>query len=530
MEKNFKESMNWLHTWSGLIVGWLLFTIFVTGTSAYYKDEINIWMKPEFHKALVSENAIQIAINKATESIKTSNKVSVSLPNSRTNVISVIVEKTQIAKQKKGRTPPRYYDASSGKEIKETTKTAGGNFLYRFHFELYGISKYLGRWIIGIASMIMFVAIISGILIHKRIFKDIFTFRPENNTRGWMNAHILPAVAALPFLIMITYSGLVLFGNIMFPHSMKIYYDNNFMKLREDYMALQINTNYNSNKSIKTNLQKSIIKNKPNENNLTSEKLSKIIAKANNIWPNNIGGFNISKIEDRYIVEVTTKNPNTIFSTRISRESITYDANTAEVLKQSNPPSLKSTIINTNTAIRALHEARFANSTLRFFFFLSGILGTVVAGTGLILWIQKRKKKNMTNESFGFWLIEKLNIGTIVGLFIAIGIFFIANRVLTVEENIRRELEINIFFVTWLLAYIHAFIRVTSKAWKEQLLFAAIVFAIIPFINALTIFDSFTQIFNRDNIFIFFDIFSFFIASIFILIRFILIKIQRRKA
>src|SRR3546814_4435583 len=39
--------MAWLHTWTGLLLGWLLFAIFVTGTSAYFQEEITRWMTPE---------------------------------------------------------------------------------------------------------------------------------------------------------------------------------------------------------------------------------------------------------------------------------------------------------------------------------------------------------------------------------------------------------------------------------------------------------------------------------------------------
>ena len=46
---------------------------------------------------------------------------------------------------------------STGEEIK-VRETAGGNFLYRFHFELYGIDRTIGRWIVGVVSMMMFVA------------------------------------------------------------------------------------------------------------------------------------------------------------------------------------------------------------------------------------------------------------------------------------------------------------------------------------------------------------------------------------
>ncbi len=39
--------MAWLHAWSGLVVGWILFAVFVTGTASYYRAEISQWMRPE---------------------------------------------------------------------------------------------------------------------------------------------------------------------------------------------------------------------------------------------------------------------------------------------------------------------------------------------------------------------------------------------------------------------------------------------------------------------------------------------------
>jgi len=65
--------------------------------------------------------------------------------------------------------------------------------------------------------MSMLVAIITGIIMYKRFFKDFFTFRLRNNPRGWMDAHILPSIATLPYMIMITYSGLLLSINLMMP-------------------------------------------------------------------------------------------------------------------------------------------------------------------------------------------------------------------------------------------------------------------------------------------------------------------------
>ena len=47
MFNNFRQSMAWLHTWSGLLLCWLLFFIFVTGSLGYFDNAIDRWMKPE---------------------------------------------------------------------------------------------------------------------------------------------------------------------------------------------------------------------------------------------------------------------------------------------------------------------------------------------------------------------------------------------------------------------------------------------------------------------------------------------------
>ena len=67
----------------------------------------------------------------------------------------------------------------------------------------------LARWIVSFCAMMMLVAIISGIVTHRRIFADFFTFRPGKGSRSWIDGHALVAVAALPYHLMITYTGLV---------------------------------------------------------------------------------------------------------------------------------------------------------------------------------------------------------------------------------------------------------------------------------------------------------------------------------
>lgn len=42
-----RQSMAWLHIWTGLIVGWVLYFVFMTGAAGYFDEEISLWMQPK---------------------------------------------------------------------------------------------------------------------------------------------------------------------------------------------------------------------------------------------------------------------------------------------------------------------------------------------------------------------------------------------------------------------------------------------------------------------------------------------------
>lgn len=51
MKAGFRQSMSGVHTWAGLVLGCVLFFMFVTGTAGYFRTEIDRWMQPELPPA-----------------------------------------------------------------------------------------------------------------------------------------------------------------------------------------------------------------------------------------------------------------------------------------------------------------------------------------------------------------------------------------------------------------------------------------------------------------------------------------------
>ncbi|MGC4251387.1 MAG: PepSY-associated TM helix domain-containing protein [Sphingobium sp.] len=131
-----------------------------------------------------------------------------------------------------------------------------------------------------------------------------------------------------------------------------------------------------------------------------------------------------------------------------------------------------------------LHAGWFAGPVLRWLYFLSGVGGTVMIASGLVLWTVKRRAKlpDPARPHFGFRLVERLNIGVIAG----IAVYFLANRLLPLDLAQRADWEINSLFITWGGLFVWTLARPAKRAWIEALTACAVLYALVPVVNALT--------------------------------------------
>lgn len=502
-----RQSMSWLHTWASLILGWLLYAIFVTGTLSFFQNEITVWMKPELHQSVPQATQVQqtqVALNYLQKNHPDATAWNIQLPNSRQNTTLITVRKQgEDPRARRGGTRITI-DSATGQTL-EARETRGGSFLYRFHFELYGMPRMWSRWIVGIATLLMFVAIISGVITHKKIFKDFFTFRSGKGQRSWLDAHNATAVLALPFHIMITFSGLLLLLFTIMPWGVERVYKGRGEFLQDQNRALvQENkeskpSDAASNRNQPANAERAQGAERGEKRRGRDKKeaqpaeltnVAPILAYAQQEWKNNpIGTISIiapntnqAKIELRALHGESVTYRNVYASLQfdgVTGKNITDDSSS---LKN---PNIPMGIYNVFTT---LHEARGVDIALRWLLFLSGIVGTVMVATGLILWCVKRapQQQKQGYKSFGYRLVEVTNIAAIIGLPIACAAYFYANRFIPADMDMRLNWEIRTFFVVWLLTLIYPIFRSSRQAWLELLALATVLFALLPILNFMT--------------------------------------------
>lgn len=501
-----RQSMSWLHTWASLLLGWLLYAIFLTGTLSFFQSEISVWMKPETHQSVPATSQIQqtqVALAYLQKHYPDAGSWSIQLPNSRQTTTELNVRKQGENLQARRGGERITIDSTTGEKI-DTRETRGGSFLYRFHFELYGLPRIWARWIVGLATMLMLVAIISGIITHKKIFKDFFTFRSGKGQRSWLDAHNATAVFALPFHLMITLSGLLLLMFTLMPWGVNQAYESRQEFLQEQRAGLiQQSSDHSQSESRRVaNMDSSNVQNQQRSSERSGKRkeqarepatltdLAPIITATQKQWKENpIASINIiapnttqAKIELRALYTESVAHRN-VYS------SLKYDGVTGKDITKNDAqlknPSIPAGIYN---IITVLHEARGVDIALRWLLFCSGIVGTLMVATGLILWCVKRapQQQKQGYKSLGYRVVEISNIAAIIGLPIACAAYFYANRFIPHDMEMRLNWEIRSFFIVWLLTLIYASIRPHRQAWIELLTVATVAFALLPIINAMT--------------------------------------------
>lgn len=458
--------MTWLHTWSGLLIGWVCFAIFLTGTATYYRWEITRWMQPEIHQAGTPLDAARSAATRLERDAALSPQWFVSLPDGR-----------QVASTLFWRAPdgPRRFeraliDPLTGEDVK-ARETMGGEFFYRFHFQLQ-LPHPWGRYLAGLAAFAMFLALITGIVAHRQFFADFFTFRAlRGGVRSWLDFHNVAAVFGLPFYLMITYSALVIFITLYMP------WGRNVLTEPRANSAPAVATANTESKSPDSGGKPWI----------APAPLGPMLDIVEQTWGTD--GLTVRRIEasargtERCEIKFTrAAGPKLSLG---AGDTLRFNGVTGELIEQ----SPKETGIGkaSHDLLYGLHLAHFAGPALRGLFFIMGMGGTALIATGLVLWtVKRRPKQRGPRLTFGHSLVERLNIAALAGMPLACAAFFWANRLLPVDLAHRSEREVQVFLGIWAVSLLHALARPIFQGWREQLRAGAILFLLLPLLDVIT--------------------------------------------
>lgn len=460
-DKGFRQSQAFLHTWSGLLLGWVLFAVFAAGTIAYYREGLNRWMRPELARVEQPEKVLAGAQRFLEDKAPDAKSWFITMPGATSHGATAFwVPQPKEGETRRRRRSENQVTIDANGEPAKVRETRGGEFFYRFHFDLYYMPVIYARWLVSVAALLMLVAILSGIVTHKKIFRDFFTLRRGKGQRSWLDGHSATAVLALPFHLMITYTGLVTLAVMLLPWATAV----TFPKEGAFFEAL-----YPEGPPVERSGRAAPLVD-----------LTALVRDAEARLGGKAGYVEVVEPGDAAARVSVIRSGSTMLSSRTPH--ITYDGVSGKALRRS--PETGAAVVTAGSMI-GLHAGRYSSDWLRFLYFLCGVAGSVMVASGMVLWTVKRREKlpDPARPHFGFRLVERLNVAAIGGFPLGVAVMFWANRLLPVEMAGRAAWEVHCLFLAWGAALILSIVRKPQHNWVALLGLTGALLAALPVYN-----------------------------------------------
>ena len=503
---NTRQAMAWLHTWLGLILGFVLMVCFFFGALSVFDREIDRWAIPETRfDPQPMPSFDNLLINVFERSEPDVDEYNLMMPQFHNPAAGEMTPRTELpADEYWAYTTHRdpvllmgigfrvphplkpdehnhihgsmTIDPRSGDNIPSSSLKIGSDWFYPLHYSLNLNWNYIGFFIVGIAAFFMLVALVSGVWIHRRIFREFFTFRKEKSIRrATLDLHNMSGVVALPFHFFFALTGLIIFAGFYY-----LPVTNTMLKpLHNMHEAIE---------SEATGL--------PHERSGINASLASVDAmvdEAKSRWAardmaGEVGFLMVHHVGDKNsYVSIYRAG-----SDRVSLvgEGIHFKGTTGEVLREDPPHSTAEGIAEFLTG---LHLQHFEHWFLRWLYVLGGLLGCVCIATGFIFFTEKRKQQHAKNNSQGSRIVDAFAVTTVTGIVVAAVTMLAANRILPGDLANKGDWEKWIFCIALALSFIHATIRSApvargekNPAWLEQCLLLVLLPVIAVIANWLT--------------------------------------------
>lgn len=457
------------HSWTGISLGLFLFVVCFTGSLAMFYHEIKSWEDPARRLAIAeSPVPVQPLIDAwlADTPPDEVEFVSVDFPNPYEPYY--YGRFSHATDDGPSEFHERRWSTASGEVLPERGEGLA-TWLLDFHRDLmwpdFMGGRQIGRGIVGIAGIVMLLSIVTGILTHRKILKEVFTFRRQRSIRvKWKDAHNFLGIWSLPFSIMIAFTGAWLgIVALLLPITGLLVFKGD-----SDSVIHLLTGGETPRAQIEAPmLSLDDVRRRPH----TNSGALPVGVFANN-WGDANAEYTINYAPDTelYYYEVE----------RIS--GTTGDSLPLTGLLE---PAASTRVI---AAISPLHYGTYGGIALKFLYFALGIGLSAMVALGNMVWIERRAHSAEGSRSPRFYdRLSRLTAGVCMGVVLAsVAIFYVDAFYGGAEDS--RIFWIGIsYFAVWLAALGFAFVAANSYRATRQLLAATGAGLVgLPFASTLT--------------------------------------------
>lgn len=207
-----------IHGWSGIVLGLLLYAVVLTGMVAVFAHELGEWSAGVVETRSPFTGPVDATMRDLTARTPAKYREDANIFATATNELGVFFHSHA---QVDGKTVERGILWTVDRAGQVTSRREGtdeevfgpdnagafGRFLVDLHVRLH-LPNPWGLLLTGILGLAMLVAAISGVLIHRHLFKDIFTLR-RTSAPGLAarDRHNVAGTWSLPFAFVLAFTG-----------------------------------------------------------------------------------------------------------------------------------------------------------------------------------------------------------------------------------------------------------------------------------------------------------------------------------
>ncbi|NHZ89922.1 PepSY domain-containing protein [Massilia sp. CCM 8733] len=441
-----RHAMDYLHTWAGVLCCAPLFLVFFMGTLSVFDQELDRWMMPATRVAQPAAVSFDRLARPHLEQLAPgARQWTVQYPTRRAPAM-------RLSWFENGALQSRDVDATSGRLLPPSGSKGGSGFFFPFHYTFHLTWMDLGYWLLALLSIAMLALLVSGVIIHKKIFSDFFAFRPaKSRQRATLDLHHVSAVLLLPFHFTITLTGLIIMVFVYTKPGIALVYGQQADQATREAFAL--------------------VRREPSGRRAELASVDAMAAQAKQLW----GGGEIRR--------VSVRNPHDAHASvdfqRRPHDQISYDTRMLTFDGASGALLGRSELSSTLALQRfftGVHMLPFDHWPLRWLYFAMGLASCVMIGTGMLLWVEKRRLRQAKEGRISCLVVNAVAAAGSVGVLLATLAMLVSNKILPEAIAGRALLEQSTFFLVWIGTLVHALARAwqprsrgdLGTAWREQ--------------------------------------------------------------
>lgn len=459
-----------MHSWTGISLGLMMFVVCFTGALAMFHDEFHIWEDPA-HRLTPTANPVPVhdLMNTWIEENRDGRAVQfVSMHaaggdhGAHEGFVSYKDENEEFVQM------TQKWDARTGEAL-AVRENGANQFLYDLHRDLAWPEalggRQVGRALVGIVGIAFMLIILTGIIAHTKIVKELFSLRYLKSVRlKWQDTHKVLGLWTIPFSSMIAFTGAFLgIITLLLPLLAAVTVQGDTEKLVE---ALGLDQGQPAGvKAQMLPIDDALAKRHPETGQLPHSVFVQH-------WGDENAAYTMTYLVDDKLVFGDQKKMSAVDGSEIPIN----EALAAETLL---PRMLG--------AISPLHYGTYGGVTLKIGYFIMGMMLAIMAALGNMMWIERRLHGGEGAKSERFYRrLSALTTGVCAGLPVASFGVLLIDKIYWGVEAARFGFAVQVFFLLWLATVIFAFARRNEyRVTKELLALAGTVLMAMPVVNGL---------------------------------------------